>query len=211
MNAGETLETLGLSRLEDLFDLRLDAQQKSLTARYLLLLAKWRRAMNLTGRSSNREILQFDFFESFWVADHFLAEARRLVDIGSGAGFPGLAVKIRRPDLPVVLVEPNLKKTVFLRETARQLSLQVECFQGRDQDYSSWQQGDAAAIRALRPGEDLLTILRARGLSLLWLHGAGESAGPEGFELRLRLAVPGSQRRVVSLFDCPSPVFHVKH
>src|SRR5581483_229522 len=69
----------------------------------------------------------------------------RLIDVGSGAGFPGLPIKIWKPDIHLTPIESNQKKATFLREVIRKLALtQVEVFAGRAQDFRS--QGEVVTL-----------------------------------------------------------------
>ena len=98
---------------------------------YINLLKKWSRAVNLTSIKGDREIFRYHFLESFYCS-RFLGEKGRLADIGSGAGFPGLALKLLRPGLKIWLIEPRQKRAFFLKEVIRQLDLKdVEVVQQR--------------------------------------------------------------------------------
>jgi len=91
---------------------------------YLGLLEQWNRKVNLTGLRSREEILRDLFAESF-LADPLLTEQDGpLLDVGSGAGFPGLALKICRPDRTVYLLEPRVKRASFLETVRRRLGLE---------------------------------------------------------------------------------------
>ena len=87
---------------------------------YLELLLKWNRKMNLTALRSPREIIIHHFLDSLLLLPH-LPQNARLLDIGSGAGFPGLPLKIARPGLTIDLVEATAKKASFLKEAVRRL------------------------------------------------------------------------------------------
>lgn len=187
-------------RLEARFGLRVGPSDRRRVLQYLDLLMKWKGAVNVSGRTSVRDFLEYDFFESFWVADQFVTTAKRLVDIGAGAGFPGLGVKIRRPRLALVLVEPRLKKQVFLREVSRRLELEAVCFEGRAEDFGDWRAGDLAVMRALRAGADLVETLRREGVKLLCLHGERVPGALRAIEPQVCREVPGSERRFGSLF-----------
>src|SRR5438132_11429 len=90
---------------------------------YIQILMTWNEKINLTAIREPREILYRHFCESMYAAEAVPMENGRLADIGSGAGFPGLALKIIRPDLQVFLVESNVKKVTFLAEVIRELGL----------------------------------------------------------------------------------------
>jgi 16S rRNA (guanine527-N7)-methyltransferase len=89
---------------------------------YLTLLSKWNGYFNLTGLRSSREIIIKHFLDSLTPIP-FLPKEGRLLDLGSGAGFPGLPIKIVRPNQPVTLIEALAKKVSFLKEVVRYLKL----------------------------------------------------------------------------------------
>ena len=85
---------------------------------YLDLLLRWNQRVNLTGIRTPEECVTRHFGESLYLAQWVVLRGR-LLDVGSGAGFPGLALKIVAPELPVTLLEPVAKKRAFLKEVAR--------------------------------------------------------------------------------------------
>jgi 16S rRNA (guanine527-N7)-methyltransferase len=85
---------------------------------YLELLLRWNTKINLTAIRSVDECVTRHFGESLYLV-RFVKLEGRLLDIGSGAGFPGLALKITFPDLEVTLLEPVGKKRAFLKEVTR--------------------------------------------------------------------------------------------
>jgi 16S rRNA (guanine527-N7)-methyltransferase len=91
---------------------------------YLALLEKWNRKVNLTGRLSSDELVRLHFAESFRGASLLEGARGPLLDVGTGAGFPGLAIKLVRPELEVLLLEARRKKAAFLAEVRRQLGLE---------------------------------------------------------------------------------------
>ncbi len=88
---------------------------------YLHELQKWSRVHNLTSIKEPSEIIRKHFFDSLLFLQTIPLNACHILDIGSGAGFPGLPVKIIRPDLKVTLVEPRRKKASFLRYITNKL------------------------------------------------------------------------------------------
>src|SRR2546423_4621034 len=109
----------------------LSHQQVSLISAYLDLLLKWNAKINLTAIRDPEQIVQRHFGESLFaareIADRFRSSGdlhgRTLLDVGSGAGFPGIPIKTWLPELHVTLVEARQKKATFLREVARSLAL----------------------------------------------------------------------------------------
>src|SRR2546430_11537772 len=83
---------------------------------YMKILLTWNEKMNLTAIRDPLEILYRHFCESMYAAQAVPLESGRLADVGSGGGFPGLALKIMRPGLRAYLVESNIKKVTFLAE-----------------------------------------------------------------------------------------------
>ena len=86
-------------------------------------LKRWNSRMNLTSIRTDREIIIKHFLDSLSVLQYFdIKPGDSVIDIGTGAGFPGLPIKIYIPDIKLVLVEPSSKKVSFLRFLISQLS-----------------------------------------------------------------------------------------
>jgi 16S rRNA (guanine527-N7)-methyltransferase len=100
------------------FGVELDSHQLGQVTTYLEILKRWNRHVNLTGIHDESECVVKLFGESFYVSRYTRLRGR-LLDIGSGAGFPGLVLRIIFPDLHAVLLEPVAKKRAFLKEVAR--------------------------------------------------------------------------------------------
>jgi 16S rRNA (guanine527-N7)-methyltransferase len=100
------------------FGLDLSSGQVSQVLAYLDLLLRWNERINLTAIRNPEECITRHFGESFFLAKHVDLDGA-LLDIGSGAGFPGLALKIPFPTLAATLLEPVAKKRAFLKEAAR--------------------------------------------------------------------------------------------
>lgn len=90
--------------------------------KYLALLNRWSASVNLVGTRDPDEIARFHLADSLAILPH-LGGARRVVDVGSGAGLPGAALAIARPDLEVISLEPVHKKHAFLAAVRRELGL----------------------------------------------------------------------------------------
>lgn len=105
------------------FDLPAYDEQVLQIQQYMKILLTWNEKMNLTAIRDPLEILYRHFCESMYAAQAVPLESGRLADVGSGGGFPGLALKIMLPGLRVYLVESNIKKVTFLAEVIRELGL----------------------------------------------------------------------------------------
>ena len=108
-----------------LAEFRLSASDKQVQQiqQYMGMLLKWNEAVNLTAIRAPLEILYRHFCESMFAASVVPLDNGRLADVGSGGGFPGLPLKLFRPELEVFLVESNVKKATFLAEVVRDLGL----------------------------------------------------------------------------------------
>ena len=105
------------------FQLTAGDEQVLQIQQYIRILLGWNERVNLTAIRDPLEILYRHFCESMYAAASAPMENGRLADVGSGAGFPGLPLKIIRPGLRVFLVESNVKKATFIAEVVRELGL----------------------------------------------------------------------------------------
>jgi 16S rRNA (guanine527-N7)-methyltransferase len=142
------------------------------------LVRRWTPAINLISKNSVSDIWSRHIVDS---AQIFLAapteSVRHWVDLGSGAGFPGLVIAIickeQRPELRVTLVESDLRKATFLRQAARDLSLEVKVLTDRIESLPSLA-ADVVSARALAPLSDLL------GFAYVHLREGGAAIFPKG-------------------------------
>ena len=117
---------------------------------YLDLLLKWNARTNLTAIRDPQEIVQRHFGESLFTGLHLgplLAPNAILLDLGSGAGFPGLPIQLLYPHLRITLAESQNKKSTFLREVVRTLNLPTAVHAARAESLTS--QFDAITLRAV--------------------------------------------------------------
>jgi 16S rRNA (guanine527-N7)-methyltransferase len=105
------------------FQIPINDSQVLQIQQYIKILLAWNEKINLTAIRDPLEILNRHFCESMYAAVAVPVENCRLADVGSGAGFPGLPLKIIRPDLQIFLIESNIKKATFLAEVVRDLEL----------------------------------------------------------------------------------------
>jgi len=171
---------------------------------YVDLLLRWNARINLTAIRDPGNIVTRHFGESLLAARIASSvPANHLADIGSGAGFPGLPIKIWMPDLKVTLIESNHKKATFLREVIRALGLTgIEAFAKRAEDFPSTS-ADVVTLRAVERFESVLPIadrvLAPRG-RLLLLIGRDQIPQAEAtlhYDWGKHISVPHSSNRVV--------------
>ncbi len=103
--------------------LAVDNAQQGDLCRYYQELEKWGRKMNLVAKGSMAEVLALHFLDSLTLLPHLPQEPFSLLDVGTGAGFPGLVLKAVRPDMALTMVEPRGKRVTFLRHVSRTLQL----------------------------------------------------------------------------------------
>ncbi len=113
---------------------------------------------NLVSKRAKGELWERHVLESVALAE-VLPGPGRLLDVGSGGGFPGLVIALRRPDLDVTLLDSSAKKTAFLAEIADELDMRVHVVRGRAEELRSGPLGqafDLVTARAVAPLERLL-------------------------------------------------------
>ena len=145
----------------------LNGDQLTLLEQHYQLLLRWNRKMNLTRITSVGDAVRYHYCESLYLAKSLPEGALRIVDIGSGAGFPGVPVAIYRPDCEVHLVESHQRKAVFLSEAIRNLP-NARVFALRSEDVTETY--DWIISRAVRP-DDVLKLTLASNVAVLGTEG----------------------------------------
>ena len=198
------MDTANIARLLQPF-IQLDEMRLAAISKYIDLLIKWNARINLTAIRAPEEIVQRHFGESFFAASHILAEksVKTAIDLGSGAGFPGVPFALLAPEVEITLIESSQKKSTFLKELIRLLGLRnVKVFSGRAESYS--QTGDLVMLRAVERFEEVLPLaleLVSPGGRLALLIGTSqidlsESLLP-GVQWKVPLAIPSGHSRAL--------------
>ena len=167
---------------------------------YVETLLKWQKSINLTAVRDRLDLLKLHFFESFWAAQQFLEPCSALVDVGSGAGFPGMAIKLFRPETRVTLVEKNLKKATFLSTLAKELKLDVAIVAGPAESFHDWRAVDCATCRGLRPSRETLQTLQGSNVDFLHFRGKQRDELLVSWKVAAEQRFPLSRNRWVSLY-----------
>ena len=193
MKETEDLLKKGLDQL----DISSNDQQIGAFRTYLSELKKWNRVHNLTGLKSDRDIIIKHFLDSLLFLKVLPEGVSTVADIGSGAGFPGIPIKIMAPVLKLCLLEPSKKKVVFLKHICGKLGLEgVEVLDRRIEDVEGLRV-DAAMTRALYSVGEFIEkaarILTTKGVLIL-------SKGPK---LREELECLGINNITVSDIELP--------
>ncbi|HEY4932810.1 MAG TPA: 16S rRNA (guanine(527)-N(7))-methyltransferase RsmG [Terriglobales bacterium] len=193
----------------------------SLAARlqtYLELLLRWNARINLTAIRDPEEIVTRHFGESLFAARTLrnaaafaapVGVALTLADIGSGAGFPGIPIKLFAPEIQLTLIESRNKKATFLREVIRTAGIEdTEVFCGRAENWN--RSASVVTMRAVEKFHSALPVaasLTAQGGTLCLLIGANQVEFAElalGREWRFSpsVSVPWSNQRSVLMGKC---------
>lgn len=164
-------------------------------------LRRWNRRLSLIGPGSVESIFTRHYGESLAALPLLPPGPGTLLDVGSGAGFPGFVLAATRADLQAVLVEPRQRKCAFLRSAARRAALPCRCLDARvtaPLPPGLPLQLDALTIRALKLPPAVLEALAGRlspgGRMLLWV-GADAPAPPAGLVRGAEIPLAGSSRR----------------
>jgi 16S rRNA (guanine527-N7)-methyltransferase len=209
-------------------DQRLTTNDLLSISTYIDLLIRWNARINLTAIRNEEEIVTRHFGEPLFAARHlFPAESEQcrgerprsctLTDVGSGAGFPGLPIKMWATHIHLTLIESNQKKATFLREVIRALTLTtVNVFPGRAQDYPH-PPADVVTLRAVERFETTFPVaarLVAPGGRLALMIGGAQLARARdltpGFNWSDPLKIPlSSNRRLV--IGTRNPDQHASH
>jgi len=142
-------------------------EQLTVLEQHYHLLLRWNQKINLTRITSLQEAVRFHYCESLYLASRLPEGPLRIIDVGSGAGFPGIPVAIYRPECTVDLVESHKRKSVFLREAARDLK-NIRVLSGRAEEVSD--SYDWMISRAVSP-EDVLELKLAPHVAVLGSEG----------------------------------------
>lgn len=184
---------------------RLDDEQSRKTSIYIDLLLKWNSKINLTAIRDPQEIVTRHFGESFFAASRLVAPDWRgtVIDVGSGAGFPGLPLAIYANSASVTLVESQAKKAAFLNEVIFALGLHnAKVFRGRAEAFP--QRADLVTLRAVERFANILRIaegLVGIGGRLALMIGSSQVTTAEQLVTNLRwdaaFPIPGGAQRIL--------------
>jgi 16S rRNA (guanine527-N7)-methyltransferase len=164
---------------------------------YLDLLLKWNARTNLTAIRDPHEIVTRHFGESLFAAQH-IGPCGTLLDLGSGAGFPGLPIALLHPEIRITLAESQNKKFTFLREAVRTLNLQnVEIWPARAESMPPARQFHTVTMRAVDNMAAAIAAATPRAThQLLLLTGAPPILPPE-FTPEPPIPIPNTQTSIL--------------
>jgi 16S rRNA (guanine527-N7)-methyltransferase len=202
--------------LEPFLEGTLCADQLNQISIYIDLLQRWNARINLTAIRTEEEIVTRHFGESLFLAQQLSltsnwqpATGNRVLDIGSGAGFPALPLKIWAPEIHLTLIESNNKKSAFLKEVSRALTFtNINVISERAEDISARPDRPHAEVVTLRAVEHFEAILPqalkflAGQSTLALLIGASQLPKlipKTSLKWRTPIPIPNSSARVLLL------------
>ena len=134
-----------------------DIQQRLLD--YVALIEKWNRVYNLTAIREPEKMVSHHLLDSLAVAPHL--HAKRLLDVGSGAGLPGIPLALAKPDTHVTLLDSNHKKAAFLNQVVMELKLKnTEVCSERVESWQTQNRFDVIISRAFSDMGEFVRITR---------------------------------------------------
>jgi 16S rRNA (guanine527-N7)-methyltransferase len=198
---------------------QLDPGVAQLFSSYLSLLARWNSKTNLTAVRDPEEILSRHFVECIACAVALPAGINTLLDVGSGAGLPGIPIALCRSEIAVTLAESQGKKAAFLQEAVRTLGLNMRVHAGRAEQLTS--SFDCVILRAVdRMAEAVRAsapLVAPTGWLAIMTTCADlpdlQRAAGERYSWEENLPLPNSDSRILALGHQPiSPkMFHMEH
>ena len=203
------METAAIAELLQPF-ISLDETRLCAISKYIDLLLKWNARVNLTAVRAPEEMVQRHFGESFFAANYLLSQKslkerpmEKIIDLGSGAGFPGVPFAMLAPEVQVTLIESNQKKATFLRELIFLLGLQnVKVFNDRAESYT--QSADLVTMRAVEKFDKALLLavrLVETGGQIALMIGSSQIAAVRELAMQVKwsepMAVPGGHSRIL--------------
>jgi 16S rRNA (guanine527-N7)-methyltransferase len=174
----------------------LDELERDNFSKYLTLLLKWQKAHRLVGSDDPMWIVEHLFLDSLLFLRLLPSSARTLADLGSGAGLPGLPIKIVRRDMDVVLIESRRRRAMFLTSAVRAMKLEgLRVLEDRVEDLVSELRGafDAVVMRCAGDIEVMIPV----AADLLSDHGIVIASGPPNpkpLSVGVWVTVPGLRR-----------------
>ncbi len=165
----------------------LSSEQLTLFETYYAMLADWNTRVNLTAITAPEDVAKKHFFDSLAAAPYLKPNAA-IVDVGTGAGFPGLPLLIFRPDLKVTLMDSLQKRLVFLEAVCKELKLKVELVHARAEDAGQnpkyREKFDVALTRAVSAlpvlCELTLPLVKVGGTSIAYKGDSAEELAASG-------------------------------
>jgi 16S rRNA (guanine527-N7)-methyltransferase len=143
----------GLQRMA----LKLSDQMIDQLMTYLNLVEKWNRVYNLTAIRERDQMIKLHFLDSLSILNH--VHVKNILDVGSGAGFPGIVLAITKPELKVTVMDSVNKKTTFMQQVKSELALtNLDVVNSRVEDYQPITLFEAVTSRAFSNLKNMMSL-----------------------------------------------------
>ena len=116
---------------------------------YFLQLIEWNKKMNLTTITEKEEVYIKHFLDSVYLTKICKLDKQRILDVGSGAGFPSIPLKIVFPDLQVTIIDSLNKRIQFLEDLTKKLGINATLIHGRAEEHTKREYYDIVTARAV--------------------------------------------------------------
>lgn len=196
---------------ENLKELNIELTEKQLEQfyEYMNILIEWNKVMNLTNITEPIEVIQKHFVDSLTVLKH-IKETDMIIDVGTGAGFPGIPIKIAFPKTKIVLLDSLNKRIKFLNEVIAKLKINdVEAMHGRAEELAHnkiyREKYDIAIARAVAPlnvlSEYLLPFIKVNGIAICMKGSKGKEEAKNGEKA---IEILGGKIKEIKEFELPN-------
>lgn len=179
--------------------LEFDEKKYSQFVEYKNLIQEWNEKMNLTAITDDEGVMKKHFIDSIKVFNFSgLREAESIIDIGTGAGFPGIPMKIVKPDMKVVLLDSLMKRVNFLNEVIAKLGLEdIKAIHGRAEDFGKAEYRECFDVAVSRAVANM-TLLTELCMPFVKVNGyfvamKGPGAGAEIEEAKAAIGMLGGR------------------
>jgi len=163
-----------LKKIFEKYGIKLSTDQEKQFDKYFSMLVETNKVMNLTAITEENEVLIKHFLDSA-LPEKFIKQNATIVDVGSGAGFPSIPLKIVRPDLQIYMVDSLNKRITFLNDVINELQLKnTHAFHDRAEDFAAKnrEKFDISVARAVAPlntlSEYLLPLVKIGGNAIIY-------------------------------------------
>ena len=196
---------------ENLKKLNIELAEKQLEQfyEYMNILIEWNKVMNLTNITEPIEVIQKHFVDSLTVLKH-IKETDTIIDVGTGAGFPGIPIKIAFPKTKIVLLDSLNKRIKFLNEVIAKLKINdIEAMHGRAEELAHnkiyREKYDIAIARAVAPlnvlSEYLLPFVKVNGRAICMKGSKGKEEAKNGEKA---IEILGGKIKEIKEFELPN-------
>lgn len=163
--------------------------------KFIELIAKWNKAYNLTAVRNNNDMAKLHILDSLAILPHIQGE--RIIDIGTGAGLPGIPLALCLPEMQFTLLDSNAKKTRFVQQAVLELKLKnVTVIHNRVEDYQPEIKFDAVLTRAFASLPDIIKL-------------TSHLLNDNGVLLAMKGQIPETELQTVSDYNCQIIPLHI--